>query len=260
MAVPRGFTDAYLRHLKPRSERYDVTDPARTGLQLRVYPTGKKSFQYRYHFEGQARRLTIGPYPQLSLSEAHWTHTEAERLLARGIDPARQKATAEQEAHGAGTVAELAEEFLTRYLEVHRKRPDQARRMLEADVLPRWGSRKAKDNWIRQFQQFGAPPVTVYRELRRLVRSPHPEIELARLAADQGNWHAFTRSVSQSTLEGSSWILRPYRVWSDRPGRYGDPLGLVLKGIRSQLNVELSRFREWTIRWCASNGNSSRLH
>lgn len=151
MAAGTGFTDRLLRSLQPRKKRYDVTDMRRTGLQLRVYPSGKKSFQYRYHFGGQARRLTIGPYPQLTLAEAAMAHGEAERMLARGIDPGREKAAQQAAERNEGTVAELAEEFLSRYVERHRKRPSPVRKMLESNVLPYWGKRKAKDITARDF-------------------------------------------------------------------------------------------------------------
>jgi hypothetical protein len=91
-------------------------------------------------------------------------------------------------------------------------------------------------------------------------KSHHPEIEAARQAPDRGDRKTFTLSVSQQGQTNPSWTLKPFRTWSDRPGRYGDPLGLVLKGVSLHLYVELSRFHEWTIRWGATPEDSDTLH
>ena len=145
MRASSKFTDTFLRHLKPKSERYDVTDPGRKGLQIRVYPTGQRSFQFRYQYDGIVRRLTIGPYPLVTLAEAHFAHTEAQKLLLQGKDPASVQLSARQAERTAGTVADLAEEFMQRYVLQARKRPDQVQQMLDRNVLPYWRNRKAKD-------------------------------------------------------------------------------------------------------------------
>jgi integrase len=134
-----------LRHLKPREKRYDVTDARRAGLQLRVFPSGEKSFQFRYTLNGLTRRLTLGPYPALTLAEAHFKHAEAERLLCLGKNPADLVLAANRAEREAGTVAELAEEFMRRHVKPNRKRPEQMQQMLNANVLPYWRNKKAKE-------------------------------------------------------------------------------------------------------------------
>lgn len=65
-----------------------------------------------------------------------------------------------------------------------------------------WASR-----WcIRQFQFFGAEPVTIYREVRRIKESTEDKlIEKIRLAAENdtgngGQWYAFTRAMRENRI------------------------------------------------------------
>ena len=41
---PRGFTDKFLENLKPRPARFELADKACPGLQLRVYPSGLRTW------------------------------------------------------------------------------------------------------------------------------------------------------------------------------------------------------------------------
>ena len=145
MQAGRTFTDTFLRHLRPQAKRYDVTDPGRRGFQVRVFPSGQKSFQFRYHHHGITRRLTLGPYPAVALAEAHFAHAEAVKLLSLGRDPFTIRLSAREQDTSAGTVGELAEEFVQRYVLRQHKHPEQVQQMLDANVLLHWRRRRAQD-------------------------------------------------------------------------------------------------------------------
>jgi len=147
----RSFSDSYLRSLRPEPKRYDVTETGRRGFQIRVFPSGEKSFQFRYQLHGVTRRLTLGSYPATSLAEAHEGHTDALRLLRLGKDPRVHRQSVRDIELNAGTVGSLAQEFLTRYIDRKRKRPDQAHQILQANVLPHWADRAAKDITPRDY-------------------------------------------------------------------------------------------------------------
>jgi integrase len=149
-APRRPFTDRYLASLKARSARYEVLDPARKGLLLRVTPNGVKTFCFRYQRNLKPVRIMIGRYPAISLRLAYETHADLVKRLNRGedlrTDPtvARGLGVAVEPAEPSLTVAELAKEFSQRYLQRERKHPREAELVIHANILRYWRHRSAK--------------------------------------------------------------------------------------------------------------------
>ncbi|MAC71994.1 DUF4102 domain-containing protein [Rhodobacteraceae bacterium Araon29] len=65
-----NFTVPWLDKLKIPAQREDYRDRSTRGLQLRVSPTGVKSFSYAFRFRNKMGRVTFGKYPDLELNLA----------------------------------------------------------------------------------------------------------------------------------------------------------------------------------------------
>src|SRR5688572_15869284 len=87
-------TDLAIRSFKQRDKAYKVAD--RDGMYLVVSPTGSKTFRFDYRFNGRRETLTVGRYPELSLTQAREELVGARRKIRDGISPARAKADGKQ--------------------------------------------------------------------------------------------------------------------------------------------------------------------
>ena len=85
---PDMLTDKKINQLTPKETQYKVAD--RDGLNLLVYPTGKKTFKFNYRYNNRQETLTIGSYGEITLAQARQELMQARSLLAQGISPARK--------------------------------------------------------------------------------------------------------------------------------------------------------------------------
>ena len=103
-------TDNQIKGLKPGPKQYGKPDGG--GLGIVVTPTGAKSFRTRYRFDGKAKIITHGIYPDISLAEARRMRDEAKALLARGIDPMAKPDPADRDDDGPATASGVDRERL----------------------------------------------------------------------------------------------------------------------------------------------------
>lgn len=139
------FTDRWISALKPKSQRYEVWEPGRTGLGVRVSPHGRKSWVYMYRHDGRPRRMTLGSYPAMGLADARLEHAKARKKLERGIDPGTELVGERRADRAAQTVDDLADEYLMKWARPHKRSAAEDERILRKDVLPHWGRQKARD-------------------------------------------------------------------------------------------------------------------
>ncbi len=88
------FTEQAVAEAKaPAKGRMELWDEALPGFGLRVSGTGRKTWQVMYRAAGRKRRMALGRYPALSLEIAREAAEDALREVARGRDPAGERAS-----------------------------------------------------------------------------------------------------------------------------------------------------------------------
>jgi integrase len=78
-------TNAAVKAARPRAAAYKLADER--GLHLFVAPNGRRSFRWRFRWEGKEQLLTIGEWPAVSLDQARDRAELAREQLGRGEDP-----------------------------------------------------------------------------------------------------------------------------------------------------------------------------
>ena len=138
-------TDAKVRSLKAKTNRYEVWETGRSGFGLRVSASSNKSWFYFYRFEGKNRRMTLGVYPEMTLEKAHSAHAKAREQLIKGIDPSELLIQSNIAHRGSPTVSQLVNEYIEKWAKPRKRTWEEDARMLSKDVIPHLGKRKAKD-------------------------------------------------------------------------------------------------------------------
>ena len=77
-----ALTELALKNLKPKDKRYLVRDDQ--GLYIEVNPTGRKYWKVRYMVEGQAKKVTLGEYPYITLKAARQKRDEVRGVIVTG--------------------------------------------------------------------------------------------------------------------------------------------------------------------------------
>ena len=101
-----ALTDRFVSGVKPAAgKRTDYPDKLAKGLTLRVFPSGVKSWTYRYLLprDGAAGRVSFGTFPSTGSADARARTMEARNAIEAGKDP---RGVFERE-NGGMTVADL---------------------------------------------------------------------------------------------------------------------------------------------------------
>jgi integrase len=153
-----NLTDRFVESTRASNGRrieFRDAKPHTRGLILRVSPARKNhrdglgadaaeaekakgvkawSVLYRRRLDGLRRRVTLGKYPAVSLAEARAKTLEILTRVARGEDPASDRARAKTDL--PSTFCELADRYLEQHADRAKRSAHQDRQMLEKDILP----------------------------------------------------------------------------------------------------------------------------
>jgi integrase len=142
-------SDSKIRKLKP-SEKCTPLRPDKHsdqyGLQLLVRSSGTRTWISAYRFNGKQKRMTLGTYPIMSLSEARQANTDIKMLLAKGMNPKDKK----RQDKLANEQAKMFNDYALEWLEErkhnvkHRTYHQDCNRM-KKDVIPSFNSIALKD-------------------------------------------------------------------------------------------------------------------
>ncbi len=131
-------TDVQIKRIKPSAAPRKVSDGG--GLFLWITPSGGKIWRWTYRYEGRAKLMTFGGYPDVSLSLARERHAEARKLLATGTDPMAERKA--ERAAAENSFQSLARLWLAHWQDGKSPRHvDYVKRRMDADIFPCLGAR-----------------------------------------------------------------------------------------------------------------------
>ena len=118
----QALTDAFVASLKPTpGKRVDYWDTKTPGLHMRISATGSKTWAVRYRSPDADKqpRLSLGPYPAISLADARKLARVAVAKIAQGEDPSAEKRKRRQRR--ATSSLRTVEAISIRYFKAARK-------------------------------------------------------------------------------------------------------------------------------------------
>ena len=121
---------------RARESAYPLADGG--GLVLLVQPNGSRWWRFRYRYNGVARMLSMGTYPDTGLAVAREKRREARALLAKGVDPSAHRKV--EKSTSADSFEALAEEYMARS-SAQEATLATMRRRLQVHIYPRIGKR-----------------------------------------------------------------------------------------------------------------------
>lgn len=87
-----ALTALAIKNAQSREKSWKLTDEK--GLYLLISPRGSKRWHFKFHINGREKKLSFGPFPEVSLQTARQLRDEARATVALGQDPARLRKSA----------------------------------------------------------------------------------------------------------------------------------------------------------------------
>jgi integrase len=137
-------TQKFIQSAKTKKIQEDFWDEGLPGFVLRVFKTGKKSYNVTFRTDSRRRgRYNIGDASIVSLVDARAKAREIRLSVEKGEDPSRRR----RDLRSANTFKELGKLYLELYC-VPRLRPRSVKDIeyaLNSHLYPAWGEMKVAD-------------------------------------------------------------------------------------------------------------------
>ena len=136
-----SLTTRQVKNAKPDKKPKRIYDSR--GLYLVVSPAGGKWWRHKYRFERKEKLLSLGTYPDVSLTQARELRDANRKLLASGIDPSAQRKAAAVARAGEDSLEVVAREWFSKQNPTWV--PDHGNRIiqrLERDIFPWLGEQR----------------------------------------------------------------------------------------------------------------------
>ena len=152
----KRLTEQFLRNLKPQGKRIEYYDQhfiedgqlkkkGVKGFLVRLTEAGGKYFYYNYWHNGKSKKYKIGSYPNIGVSKAREIAREVAAQINKGLDPQAIKNERKQIPDPL-LFAELAEEFISKYLPTLREKTrTEYKRIIEKELVPKLGKYPIKE-------------------------------------------------------------------------------------------------------------------
>lgn len=181
-----NFTDTFIKRIKPQEKRMEKFEGA--GFGILIYPTGTKSWIYRYKINNKKDTIIFGHYPEMTLSDARKRFHELREIRRSGTNP---KTLIQQEQNQEkNTVKKLFMSWYVNYVEKNRKKPLQIKQQIEADIIPLLGDMELEK----------VKPMDITRALDNIVHRGAP-IHANRVLSSLKQ--AFNYAVSRGSMQNN---------------------------------------------------------
>lgn len=142
-------TDSKIKGIKPKEQAYYVWQAAATRgtgrLGIKVYPSGRKIFVYKYHKDGARKFLSLGDYPHLSLADA----------TAKALEAAANISAPEAVIFEHATVKQLFDDYIADQKRQERRSYDKTENRLNqvlttGHILPTMAAKDVTPDQIKR--------------------------------------------------------------------------------------------------------------
>ncbi|MCE7886959.1 MAG: DUF4102 domain-containing protein [Alphaproteobacteria bacterium PRO2] len=126
-----------IENAKPKAKPYKIADYG--GLYIKVMPNGSKLWGLKYYYLQKEKKLSMGPYPAVSLLEAREMRDKAKKALVHGQDPSllKQEEKRRKLQSAANSFESVAREWFEHASEIWTENTRRTKlRRLEMYVFP----------------------------------------------------------------------------------------------------------------------------